>query len=296
MEASGLRTAVSTTESARIGTRPTSLRAPRPLPASFVRRCRRSGIECLVVELCSSVLRWDAQQGLDLDAAVLTNIGTDHIVGPRQRPQLRGDQKRLFRDLAPGPASPRPVAILNTDYRCFGAFRATSRHGRPPEHLRARRPPGRRRRSVAGRVAEPHGRALEADSDGTCLIVHGLARRPPALSHAAARPLQCGERPGGAGVRGRARRRPRRHDQGDRGSGPPARALRDRGPAVTAPPGHRRGLRAHAGEPGQRDRRRARVRATGAACTRSSVAAAPATRASGRSWARLPRARRMRPS
>src|SRR5262245_66628910 len=86
MESSGLRTAVSTTESARIGTRYLEPCEHLGHFASFVRRCRRSGVECLVVELCSSVLSWDAQQGLDLDASGLANIGTDPLVDPGNAP------------------------------------------------------------------------------------------------------------------------------------------------------------------------------------------------------------------
>ena len=123
VEASGLRTAVSTTESARIGTR--HLEACEHLGqfVPFVTRCRRAGIECLIVELCSSGLRWNVHHGLDLDAAVFTNIGTDHIVDHGSVRNYVAVKRRLFRDLAPGPASPRPVAILNTDDRYFGDFR-----------------------------------------------------------------------------------------------------------------------------------------------------------------------------
>ncbi len=92
MEASGLRTAVSTTESARIGTR--YLEACEHLGqfVPFVTRCRRAGIECLIVELCSSGLRWNVHHGLDLDAAVLHQHRNRPHRRPRQRSQLRGGQ------------------------------------------------------------------------------------------------------------------------------------------------------------------------------------------------------------
>ena len=180
METSGLRTAVSTTESARIGTRYLEPCEHLGHFASFVRRCRRSGIECLVVELCSSVLRWDAQQGLDLDAAVLTNIGTDHIVDHGNVRNYVAIKKRLFRDLAHGPASPRPVAILNTDDRYFGAFRATLATG---VRLSTYGLGARARRAAAGDPSPDASLSLtaeriEAERDGTCLIVHGLPGGP----------------------------------------------------------------------------------------------------------------------
>jgi UDP-N-acetylmuramoyl-L-alanyl-D-glutamate--2,6-diaminopimelate ligase len=122
MEAIGLRTAVSTTESARIGTR--YVEACRHLDdfRSFVARCRRSGIDCLVVELCSSALRWNVHHGLDLDVAVLTNIGTDHIRDHGNRRNYVAVKARMFCDLSAGPPSPAPVAILNADDPRLGAF------------------------------------------------------------------------------------------------------------------------------------------------------------------------------
>ena len=174
MESSGLRTAVSTTESARIGARYLEPCEHLGHFASFVHRCRRSGVECLVVELCSSVLRWDAQQGLDLDAAVLTNIGTDHIVDHGNVRNYVAIKKRMFRDLAPGAASPRPVAILNTDDPYFGAFRATLASG-----VRLGTYGIGARRSATGDPSPDASLSLtaeriEAEADGTCLIVHGL--------------------------------------------------------------------------------------------------------------------------
>ena len=107
MEASGLRTAVSTTESARIGTRylepaNTSATSPRSCAAAGGRHGVPRGGAVLVR------LRWDAQQGLDLDAAVLTNIGTDHIVDHGNVRNYVAIKRRLFRDLAPGPPAPGP--------------------------------------------------------------------------------------------------------------------------------------------------------------------------------------------
>jgi len=178
MEASGLRTAVSTTESARIGTRYLEPCEHLGHVASFVSRCRRSGVECLVIELCSSVLRWDAQQGLDLDASVLTNIGTDHIVDHGNVRNYVAVKKRMFRDLAPGPASPRPVAILNTDDRYFSDFRDSLAGG-----VRLATYSVDARRSGNGDPSPDASLSLtaeriEPEADGTCLIVHGLPGGP----------------------------------------------------------------------------------------------------------------------
>jgi UDP-N-acetylmuramoyl-L-alanyl-D-glutamate--2,6-diaminopimelate ligase len=90
---------------------------------SFVARCRRSGIDCLVVELCSSALTWNVHRGLDVDVAVLTNIGTDHIRDHGNTRNYVAVKKRLFRDLRVGPGGPQPVAIVNADDPCVDDFR-----------------------------------------------------------------------------------------------------------------------------------------------------------------------------
>ena len=173
MEASGLRTAVSTTESARIGTR--YLEACEHLGqfVPFVTRCRRAGIECLIVELCSSGLRWNVHHGLDLDAAVFTNIGTDHIVDHGSVRNYVAVKRRLFRDLALGPASPRPVAILNTDDRYFGDF---CRSLGPGVTLVTYGLAGRG--APSGASLDVQANRIEAETDGTGLVVHGLPGGP----------------------------------------------------------------------------------------------------------------------
>jgi UDP-N-acetylmuramyl-tripeptide synthetase len=173
MAARGLRTAVSTTESARIGTR--SVEACEHLPdfCAFVAGCRRARIECLVVELCSSALRWNVHRGLDLDAAVLTNIGTDHISDHGNIRNYVAVKRRMFRDLRAGPASPAPVAIVNAD----DAYAKDFRHSLAPDvrwgafSLHARRAPdlAQLRLRAAG-VA--HG------ADGTAFTIHGLLDDP----------------------------------------------------------------------------------------------------------------------
>ena len=171
MQAGGLRTAVSTTQSARIGVRQMAACEHLADFAAFVARCHRASIECLVVELCSSALTWNVHHALDLDAAVLTNIGTDHISNHGNVRNYVAVKKRLFRDLRPGPASPAPVAILNADDAYAGDFRASLARGvgLATYGLDA---PGEARalRLEAGDI--------EHDAEGTCFTIHGLAGGP----------------------------------------------------------------------------------------------------------------------
>ena len=173
MEARGLRTAVSTTESARIGTR--SVEACEHLAdfCAFVARCRRARIECLVVELCSSALRWDVHRGLDLDAAVLTNIGTDHISDHGNIRNYVAVKRRMFRDLSVGPASPMPVAIVNADDAWATDFANSLAPGvrRGTFSLRARR---------ATDLEQPRLRAADVahGAGGTAFTIHGLVDDP----------------------------------------------------------------------------------------------------------------------
>ena len=82
---------------------------------TFMHRCRQARVQCFVMELCSKTLVWNAHRGLDLDAAVLTNIGTDHIPDHGNVRNYVAVKRRMFHDLRVSPASPRPVAILNAD-------------------------------------------------------------------------------------------------------------------------------------------------------------------------------------
>jgi UDP-N-acetylmuramoyl-L-alanyl-D-glutamate--2,6-diaminopimelate ligase len=178
VEASGLRTAVSTTESARIGTRYIEACEHLGQFVPFVTRCRRAGVECLVVELCSSGLRWNVHHGLDLDAAVFTNIGTDHIVDHGSVRNYVSVKRRLFRDLAPGPASPRPVAILNTDDPYFGDLRQSLGPGVSLVTYELTDPGLTGRNAAAGAMLGLWVDRIESDADGTCLVVHGLPDGP----------------------------------------------------------------------------------------------------------------------
>ena len=169
MEAGGLRTAVSTTESARIGTRSGEACEHLADFCAFVARCRRARIECLVVELCSSALRWNVHRGLDLDAAVLTNIGTDHISDHGNIRNYVAVKRRMFRDLSTRPASPTPVAIANAD----DAWATDFRNSLEPDvrwgtfSLRARK-------TTDGAQPRLRAAAVVHGADGTAFTIHGL--------------------------------------------------------------------------------------------------------------------------
>ena len=122
MEANGLTTAVSTTESARIGTRYIEACATGQDVDRLVTRCHRTGIDCFVMELTSSLLRWEMQRAFDIDAAVLTNIGTDHIWAHGNVRNYVAVKQRMFRDLRASADSPGPIAVLNADDAYARAF------------------------------------------------------------------------------------------------------------------------------------------------------------------------------
>ena len=82
-------------------------------------------------------------------------------------------KRRLFRDLAPGPASPRPVAIVNTDDRYFGDFRRSLGPGVTlvTYGLTGRGAP-------SGASLDVQANRIEAEADGTGLVVLGLPDGP----------------------------------------------------------------------------------------------------------------------
>ena len=173
MEANGLRTALSTTESSRIGTRRVEACVNLGHVRSFASRCGRAGIDCLVVELWSAGLRWNLQRGLDVDAAVLTNIGTDHIQDHGNRRNYVAVKTRLFRALRTGPASPAPLAILNGDDPELDAFEACIADDvRVATYGVGRRPAG-----AAGGL-RLWAEDIAYDGGGTSFKIHGLPDGP----------------------------------------------------------------------------------------------------------------------
>ncbi|HUR35545.1 MAG TPA: UDP-N-acetylmuramyl-tripeptide synthetase [Vicinamibacterales bacterium] len=174
MESRGLRTAVSTTESARIGARHHEPCETIQDLHHLVLQAHRSGIDCFVVELVSYGLMENLHLPFDFDVAVLTNIGTDHIREHGNRRNYIAAKQRMFRDLARGPASPRPVAILNADDGAVGAFLAVI--GADIRIVTY----GTTGRVTPARPVERHVAAsrLSHDRDGTSFLVTGLRRRP----------------------------------------------------------------------------------------------------------------------
>ncbi len=237
LQAAGLRTAISTTESARIGARRLTPCEHLGDFAAFVASTRRARVQCLVVELCSSALTWNVHRGLDLDAAALTNIGTDHISNHGNVRNYVAVKARLFRDLRPRPASSAPVAIVNADDPHARDFR---RQIAPGVHLtsyglgaRTGWPVGWRRRP------RPRRHLLHGPRPG---------RAPPALPHAPARRLQRRQRSGSARRRGRPRGRSAPGGRQCRRPGTAPRPLPDRRRRLRPPSGRGGRLRAHAGE------------------------------------------------
>ena len=172
MAARGLRTAILTGESGRIATRLLPPCDYLPDFRAFVRRCRQARVQCFVMELCSWTLAWNAHRGLDLDAAVLTNIGTDHICDHGNLRNYMAVKRRMFRDLRVRPASPRPVAIVNADdLRGRGFGRDLAPGVRALTYARGRTA----RTTSRGRVWA--SRIVQA-ATGTSFRVHGLAARP----------------------------------------------------------------------------------------------------------------------
>ncbi len=173
LEAQGLRTAVSTTESARIGTRYYEGFWSVPELHHFVALSKRASVDCLVIELCSSALRWELHTAFSLDVAILTNIGTDHIRDHGNRRNYIATKRKMFRDLAEAPGRPRPIAVLNADDRSAPSFRRGLRPEVTPVSygvLPQRRGAGNRLRLTARDVVEHAG--------GTHFVIDGFTHGP----------------------------------------------------------------------------------------------------------------------
>lgn len=176
----GLRTAVSTSEAAWIGRRVVPVCDHVGHLRGFVRSCRRARVQCLVVELCSWVLRWDVHHGFDLDAAVLTNIGTDHISDHGNARNYVAAKRRMFRDLRVGAASPRPVAIVNGDDARRAEFLTPLAPGVRAMTFGLSRPaaPATRRSAAGMHGAHVWASDVVHTNSGTAFTVHGLGDRP----------------------------------------------------------------------------------------------------------------------
>ncbi len=81
----------------------------------FMGQCMNHGVDSVIVELTSHALSWNLHRCLELDCAILTNIGWDHIRSHGNRRNYVRIKARLFRDLHRNKKSRRPWAILNAD-------------------------------------------------------------------------------------------------------------------------------------------------------------------------------------
>lgn len=174
LEARGLLTAVSTSESSRIGTRYTEVGDSTWDLIEFALRASRAGVACFVVELPSIALAGGINHGFDFDVCVLTNIGTDHIPTHGNRRNYVAAKQRMFRDLAVLPHTPAPLAVLNADDPAADAF---ARCLRPDVALITY---GLTSRRVRARRAQRHLHAgsISYDARGTSFTVHGCLDRP----------------------------------------------------------------------------------------------------------------------
>src|SRR5205085_3822069 len=95
-------------------------------------------VEYAVVEATSHALMLDRLRGCHFDAAILTNITSDHLDFHGTLDQYRAAKARLFHDLGSGQKAGAPVAILNRDDASYDYMRAASAapvlsYGRHPE-------------------------------------------------------------------------------------------------------------------------------------------------------------------
>src|SRR4029450_4756291 len=102
----------------------------------------------------------------------------DHIVDHGSVRNYVSVKRRLFRDLAPGPASPPPVAILNTHDPYLGAPPQSLGPGGSLVPYEWTDPGLTGRNAAAGAVLGLWADRIESDADGTCLVVHGLPDGP----------------------------------------------------------------------------------------------------------------------
>ncbi|MFN7978368.1 MAG: UDP-N-acetylmuramyl-tripeptide synthetase [Vicinamibacterales bacterium] len=173
LDARGLRTAVSTTESARIGSRYYEGFWSVPELDRFVALATRAGVDAVVIELCSSALRWDLHTAFNLDVAVLTNIGTDHIPSHGNRRGYMATKQRMFRDLGTGTMRTPPLAVLNEDDASCAAFAACLPSGvELVTYGVERRPPA----SGRVRARRLHARHIADGRGGVSFVVEGDAR------------------------------------------------------------------------------------------------------------------------
>jgi len=132
LQGTGRPAGLSSTVAVRVGaqSRPTTSGYTTP-PAHEVQRLlaemAAAGCAYAVVEASSHALMLDRLRGCHVDAAILTNITSDHLDFHGTLENYRAAKARLFRGLG---AYPKPdqmsVAILNRDDASYDAMRAAS--------------------------------------------------------------------------------------------------------------------------------------------------------------------------
>jgi UDP-N-acetylmuramoyl-L-alanyl-D-glutamate--2,6-diaminopimelate ligase len=112
---SGKKTALLTSETTQIGDK---LYPPKSTSLDilfFLERCVRNGVECVVIELTSYAISQNFHRALDVDCAVLTNIGWDHIRAHGNRQNYVRMKIKLFKELTLRKEFKKAWAILNKD-------------------------------------------------------------------------------------------------------------------------------------------------------------------------------------
>lgn len=132
LQGAGRPAGLSSTVAVRVGAHEQSTTSgyttpPAPEVQRVLAEMVAAGCAYAVVEVSSHALMLDRLRGCHVDAAILTNITSDHLDFHGTLEHYRAAKARLFRDLG---AYPKPgqtsVAILNRDDASYTAIRAAS--------------------------------------------------------------------------------------------------------------------------------------------------------------------------
>lgn len=177
LESQALLTSVITTVSSRVGSRYLEPCDDFGAIYDVVRRSHRASTDALVVEMSSDALKGGLNHGFDCAVAVLTNIGTDHVLTHGSFANYIAAKQRIFRDLAVWRRTPAPAAVLNADDEHAAAFAQTLGHGVRLVTF------GLSRRRLPGFRTERHLSATDIRHrpNGTTFVVHGLDATPVRL-------------------------------------------------------------------------------------------------------------------
>ena len=119
LRAAGVRTGMFGTIVNRVETRtePATLTTPESLDLQrLLWECLQTGVTHVVMEVSSHALAQGRVLGCEFDAAVFTNLHTDHLDFHGTLEQYRAAKAALFADLGRGPAKAgRGTAVVNVD-------------------------------------------------------------------------------------------------------------------------------------------------------------------------------------